>query len=976
MPRRTPGLAWLLRRVALVVTLVLVLMTVIGQGSDPALVRVADITTGVIGTVSSTDGPVVGAAVELRPSGAASSSAPLLSGSTDSAGAYQLAAADGTYDLSIRPPAGSGLRAFVRASVRVLDGRSTVVDAVLLTPGVRVVRVQGVVRNGEGAPEASVQVRLLGGESDAVATSDADGHYSTSVVPGTYHVQVEGFGTPTSPGFFLSDRGPAVVLSGDRTLDLTLPGGVQTFHVQDVNGTPLSGARVNLTSDVALAAPLAPDLTFNISRWSTYGEFTDFAGNVTLPVFPTTAHATILPRTGRGAASTSIRFSPTPGGTLVLTAPPGATVQGVVRNGAGTPVDSYAVQVSLLGVDSVVAVYTDRNGRYSTTVVPGDYTVEVLGNGGTTSPIFFPSVFSTVRTKLTVSGNRTLDLTLPGGMQTFHVQDGNGAAVPNAQVQVIGDDVPPYFNAVSLAPGVLVQIPTNWTSRTRSTDEFGNVTLPVFRNDAHVIVTPPSRLGLANARTGFRPVPGGTLTVIAPRSATVRGVVRNADGSPVGAVRVHLFGGTSDVAVESDSSGHYSASVVPGDYSLEVQRLASRETPSIDTVRSAALPIRGDQVLDLTLPHGIQTFHLQDDNGSPIANAQVQVDGVRGPTLTATLAPGISADLDSGWSTPAAITDSSGDVRLPVFPGRARLTIALPAGSDLADTRIDFTGTPGGTFSIGFGDTLPQLAPVDTTLSVSPTGGAPNQEVTMTCAPPSNAPTADGTARFLDGSQLLGTAPVTDGSAAVLRTTALGAGPHALSCVFVDSETSASSTSNTVTAAYGTAAGPGADEQTVTVTVPQGALTISTPYTPSSPLRLGTAVLDQSDSTYSASAPFGTAEDGYIVITDTRAGDVGWTASVVAGPFTSATSSFPGAHAGLTGVTAVQVPGNALPATAVVEIDTVAFAPGLGIPRQFAILPEGVATGSVNLTALLSIDQVPTSVTPGLYTATATFTAM
>ncbi|WP_407344672.1 hypothetical protein [Pengzhenrongella phosphoraccumulans] len=132
------------------------------------------------------------------------------------------------------------------------------------------------------------------------------------------------------------------------------------------------------------------------------------------------------------------------------------------------------------------------------------------------------------------------------------------------------------------------------------------------------------------------------------------------------------------------------------------------------------------------------------------------------------------------------------------------------------------------------------------------------------------------------------------------------------------------------------------------------------------------ALLDAADSTYSASAPFTD-----IVITDTRAGNLGFTASVVSGAFTNATGgSFGGQYAGLTGLAATQVAGNALLATDLVLTNNAPFTAGLATPKVFAQHAAGTPIGTANLAGVFGIDGVPTSVTPGLYTATVTFTAV
>ena len=257
-----------------------------------------------------------------------------------------------------------------------------------------------------------------------------------------------------------------------------------------------------------------------------------------------------------------------------------------------------------------------------------------------------------------------------------------------------------------------------------------------------------------------------------------------------------------------------------------------------------------------------------------------------------------------------------------------------------------------------------------TTLAVTPVSGAAYSAVTFTTTVTATTGAANGTVTFRDGSTSLGSVPVVGGVVADFTTNVLGAGAHSLTASFVGTAPYSDSASAPVSASYDLAGA--VDEQTVTVDIPVGAISITTPYTPASPLALGTAVLDPADSTYSASAPF---ED--IVITDTRSGNLGFTASVVSGAFTTTGGgSFPGLHAGLTGLAADQVSGNALLAGDVVLTDHAPFTDGLATPKVFASYAAGKALGTAHLEGTFGIDQVPTSVVPGLYTATVTFTAV
>jgi len=158
----------------------------------------------------------------------------------------------------------------------------------------------------------------------------------------------------------------------------------------------------------------------------------------------------------------------------------------------------------------------------------------------------------------------------------------------------------------------------------------------------------------------------------------------------------------------------------------------------------------------------------------------------------------------------------------------------------------------------------------------------------------------------------------------------------------------------------------------VVVTIPVGAIMLTTPYTSRRSIELGRAECRRLGSPYAAVVRL---DD--IVVTDTRAGNLGFTATVTAGRFVSATgASFAGSRAGIVGVTAVQVPGNALRAHDVRVADTAPGAPGLGAPRLVARYPAGLSTGTVRVRGLLAVARVPSWVPAGRYTATLTVTAM
>jgi hypothetical protein len=175
------------------------------------------------------------------------------------------------------------------------------------------------------------------------------------------------------------------------------------------------------------------------------------------------------------------------------------------------------------------------------------------------------------------------------------------------------------------------------------------------------------------------------------------------------------------------------------------------------------------------------------------------------------------------------------------------------------------------------------------------------------------------------------------------------------------------------------------------VNVDAGTLTIATPYTPTTPFDLGTMVLSPQGTYLHASAPFGTAAApaNGVTITDTRAGNPSWTASVQAQDFTAGSNKINAGNLGFINLAPryisgdaqqnVSVTNNASPVTVNAAGTPTGIEPangtsnnGLrGIPHQFATAPLG--DGTVYVTGTMDL-YAPTSTPAGLYKTTVTFT--
>jgi hypothetical protein len=294
--------------------------------------------------------------------------------------------------------------------------------------------------------------------------------------------------------------------------------------------------------------------------------------------------------------------------------------------------------------------------------------------------------------------------------------------------------------------------------------------------------------------------------------------------------------------------------------------------------------------------------------------------------------------------------------------------------------------------------TAPPAAGTDTALSVNPTEAVAFTPVSLTAtvtksSDSSSLGSGDGTVKFYDnGSSLLGSAAVASGGIASLSYSAFGTGTHSITAQFVPADPTVYATSTSGAVPF-TADAPTAapDAQSVKVAIPAGTLTITSPYTAQNPFDLGTAVLDPADSKFTASAAFGDPTtpgdlNGGVTVTDTRAGDLPWTASATVTDFSDGSSdSINGENLSFTNIQAVQIPGNALQASSIGVTDVPSNAEaglpysttdggsdGLkGGPHAFATVAHGF--GEVNLDGQVSLS-APTSTPSGQYPATLTFT--
>jgi Bacterial Ig-like domain (group 3)/WxL domain surface cell wall-binding len=372
-------------------------------------------------------------------------------------------------------------------------------------------------------------------------------------------------------------------------------------------------------------------------------------------------------------------------------------------------------------------------------------------------------------------------------------------------------------------------------------------------------------------------------------------------------------------------------------------------------------------------------------------------------TLTATVSPSApgTVQFEYGSGTPTLI-----GTPVTVSGGTASIaTTALPVGTDALSAV--FTPSSGSAYSGSTGTASYTISPTPaaataTALGVNPTTAAADTAVDLTATVTSSGtPVASGagTVNFYDNGTstadtasgtLLQSVAVGAGGVAALSYSSFAVGAHNIVAEFLPADPTTYNSSLSPSVLF-TATAPlyAPDPQTVEVGIPSGTLTITTPYGPSNPFQLGQAVLDPSDSKFTASAQFGTpATDGTpgaggVTITDTRAGQQGWSASAEVGNFTDSSSDVINSqNLTFTDVEPQYISGNALQSgvttfpvgNSAIYSPTATGTDGLGGEQHlFASAPVGASDGSVYINGLLTLT-APTSTPAGTYTATLTFT--
>ena len=278
--------------------------------------------------------------------------------------------------------------------------------------------------------------------------------------------------------------------------------------------------------------------------------------------------------------------------------------------------------------------------------------------------------------------------------------------------------------------------------------------------------------------------------------------------------------------------------------------------------------------------------------------------------------------------------------------------------------------------------TVTTLPGTNTTLSVNPGGlvdrGTP-VTLTASVAPATGTGTPTGTVQFKDGAANLGSPVALTGGTATLTVNGPGAelspGTHALTAVYSGDASFAGSSSPAMGLVV--RGGAATASETITVTVPAGALTLTVDNTS---VTLPDMQLNAANTLFTTSGSLNPA-----TVTDTRAGNPGWNVSGQVTDFSQSAGSgvINGYNLGWTPTVIDSAAGQTVTPGGVVQ-PAPGIAPGatpsdpaqgLKTSRTLATAASGASLGTAHVSAGLALN-APTSTPAGTYSATLTLTAI
>ncbi len=283
--------------------------------------------------------------------------------------------------------------------------------------------------NNVGVAGVDIDVKNLGsgGDPDPLNDgTDAEGFFTATIPAGVYRVTFTPPPPPTTT-HLVTEVDPVIVVGATAMGTIVLPAGVSLgAHVENSGGSPVANVNIDVIDHVT-------GDNLNLAN-----DFTDAFGNFLVAV-PANAIELRLNATsvvGPKLASTSLQLAPNANTTIPdVTLAPGLTLNGVVRDSNGTPVEEADIDV--FDTASGAKIYTpgeetNATGVFTFVVPAGVWDIEFC-------PLFEDRLVGTELSGLVVNGSMNLGLFVleDGVVLSGTVRDFNAVPIAGADIDVL-----------------------------------------------------------------------------------------------------------------------------------------------------------------------------------------------------------------------------------------------------------------------------------------------------------------------------------------------------------------------------------------------------------------------------------------------------------------------------------------------------------------------------------------------------------
>jgi len=436
---------------------------------------------------------------------------------------------------------------------------------------------------------------------------------------------------------------------------------------------PLGGAPITLTT-VAIPSQVLTTTT-------------DSSGQYSFTVSDGTYNMTISPPSGSIFSDSVVKGITVSGGDVtqnVVLMSPGVVVSGTLRNqGDSSAATNAVINFNPTSSGSGGGTWVDSNGKYSITVTPGTFSVEVRKYYNNTAGFYDITPLQ----NLTVSGSLTQDVSVafPSPVTVSgRTTDANG--VPVGNVNITG------YSYTNYGPDANGGYFYGAGSQSCQSDGSGQYSMSVLPYLTYLInVYPPQSGNFVYASYSLSVTADTVKDFALTSAATVSGTVRNqSDGAAVTNTVVYINATTTNTVGGSawvDSNGKFSIPVSPGTFNIEVHRYyvdaQSNTIGQYDIVVFSNVSITGSKTQDLVVAFPATVTlsgKTTDSSGNPVANVSFNVNSWDN------YGPDANGGYYYGSGSHGASSDANGQYSFPLLPNLKYTINANPNNGNFVNT--------------------------------------------------------------------------------------------------------------------------------------------------------------------------------------------------------------------------------------------------------------------------------------------------